>query len=102
MALRSTVSPRATLSTRDFAAAIDAELRATAGKMGSTAGDAEGDLSYLSISRLPIVGVAYADLFREVKVQEAIYEALLKQYEISKVEEAKATGSGANRVCTCQ
>ena len=38
-----------------------------------------------------MVGVTYADLFREVKVQEAIYEALLKQYEISKVEEVKET-----------
>ena len=35
--------------------------------------------------------MTYADLFREVKVQEAIYEALLKQYEISKVEEVKET-----------
>jgi len=70
-----------------------AQLRATAGKLGSTttAGNTDPEMNYFSISRLPVVGVTYADLFREVKVQEAIYEALLKQYEISKVEEAKAT-----------
>jgi uncharacterized protein involved in exopolysaccharide biosynthesis len=69
-----------------------AQLRATAGKLGSTAANsADPEMNYFSISRLPLVGVTYADLFREVKVQEAIYEALLKQYEISKVEEAKAT-----------
>jgi len=69
-----------------------AQLRATAGRLGSTTADnADPEMNYLSISRLPVVGVTYADLFREVKVQEAIYEALLKQYEISKVEEAKAT-----------
>lgn len=68
-----------------------AQLRAAAGKLGSTTGEPDSDLQFLSISRLPLVGVAYADLFREVKVQEAIYEALLKQYEISKVEEVKET-----------
>ena len=67
------------------------QLRAAADKLGSTTEGSSDDLSYLSIARLPVVGVAYADLFREVKVQEAIYEALLKRYEISKVEEVKAT-----------
>ena len=68
-----------------------AQLRATAGKLGSTSPQTDGDSGLFSISRLPVVGVTYADLFREVKVQETIYEALLKEYEISKVEEAKAT-----------
>ena len=68
-----------------------AQLRAAANNLGSTSGDQGDDLRFLSISRLPVVGVTYADLFREVKVHEAIYEALLKQYEISKVEEVKAT-----------
>lgn len=67
------------------------QLRAAADKLGSTTVGSSDDLSFLSIARLPVVGVAYADLFREVKVQEAIYEALLKRYEISKVEEVKAT-----------
>lgn len=67
------------------------QLRATADKLGSSTTGNNDDMSYLSIARLPVVGVAYADLFREVKVQEAIYEALLKRYEISKVEEVKAT-----------
>ena len=68
-----------------------AQLRAAAGKFGSTSGNGTDDLQFLSISRLPVVGVAYADLFREVKVQEAVYEALLKRFEISKVEEVKET-----------
>ena len=67
------------------------QLRAAADKLGTTTTDSGDDMKYLSIARLPIVGVTYADLFREVKVQEAIYEALLKRYEISKVEEVKAT-----------
>src|SRR5579863_1617040 len=43
---------------------------------------------YPSIRQLPILGVQYADLYREAKVQEAIFETLTKQYEMAKVEEA--------------
>ena len=68
-----------------------AQLRAAAGQLGSTSAGSDNDLSFLSIARLPVVGVTYADLFREVKVQEAIYEALIRQFEISKVEEVKET-----------
>jgi uncharacterized protein involved in exopolysaccharide biosynthesis len=68
-----------------------AQLRAAGGKLGSPGGDGDKELQFLSISRLPMVGVTYADLYREVKVQEVIYEGLLRQYEISKVEEVKET-----------
>jgi uncharacterized protein involved in exopolysaccharide biosynthesis len=68
-----------------------AQLRASAGKLSSTSGDPDNSLEFFSIARLPMVGVAYADLFRDVKVQEAIYEALLKRNEIAKVEEVKQT-----------
>lgn len=68
-----------------------AQLRATTDRLGSASGSGSGDMDYLSISRLPVVGVTYADLFREVKVQEAVYEALVKEYEISRLEEVKET-----------
>jgi uncharacterized protein involved in exopolysaccharide biosynthesis len=68
-----------------------AQLRASTGNLVSSNGGADAGATFLSFSRLPVVGVAYADLLREVKVQEVIYETLLKQYEISKVEEAKET-----------
>lgn len=44
---------------------------------------------YPSIRKLPIVGIAYADLYRRAKVEEAVYETLVKQYELAKVEEAR-------------
>jgi uncharacterized protein involved in exopolysaccharide biosynthesis len=66
------------------------QLRAAAAQLGAATTQST-ELPFLSISRLPLVGVTYADLFREVKVEEAIYESLLKQYEISKVEEVKQT-----------
>jgi uncharacterized protein involved in exopolysaccharide biosynthesis len=42
-----------------------------------------------SIRQLPLLGVPYADLFRRVKVEEAVFETLTKQYELAKIEEAK-------------
>lgn len=44
---------------------------------------------YPSIRQLPVLGIKYAELFRNVKIQEAIFEALTKQYELAKVQEAK-------------
>lgn len=44
---------------------------------------------YPSIRQLPLLGVPYADLFRETKIQETVYELLTQQYELAKVQEAK-------------
>jgi uncharacterized protein involved in exopolysaccharide biosynthesis len=44
---------------------------------------------YPSIRRLPLLGVTYADLYRETKVQEAVFETLTQEYELAKVQEAK-------------
>jgi uncharacterized protein involved in exopolysaccharide biosynthesis len=48
---------------------------------------------YPPIRRLPILGVNYADLYRNAKVQEALFEVLTKEYELAKVQEAKETPS---------
>lgn len=48
---------------------------------------------YPSIRELPILGVNYADLYRQTRVEEAVYETLTQQYELAKVEEAKETPS---------
>jgi len=50
--------------------------------------DSEASL-YPSIRKLPILGVTYFDLFRRTKIQESLYEALTKRYEMAKVQEAK-------------
>jgi len=48
-----------------------------------------GDSMYPSIRKLPLLGVAYADLYRRTKIQEAVLETLTKQYELARVQEAK-------------
>jgi uncharacterized protein involved in exopolysaccharide biosynthesis len=70
------------------------ELQSQLRKMGSIGGtehgaDLKADQSYPSIRELPILGVTYSDLYRQMVMQEGIYETLNKQYELAKVQEAK-------------
>lgn len=58
------------------------------------AGSATGGESlYPSIRELPLLGVTYADLYRQTKVQEAVFETLTQENELAKVQEAKETPS---------
>lgn len=45
--------------------------------------------SYPSFRKLPALGVTYADLYRELKLREAIFETLTQQDEMARIEEAK-------------
>ncbi len=46
---------------------------------------------FLATSVVPELGIQYARLLREFKVQETLYELLMKQYELAKIAEAKNT-----------
>jgi len=59
------------------------------GESATTISDQPGDSLYPSIRKLPLLGVSYADLYRRTRVQEAIFEALTKEYEMAKVQEVK-------------
>jgi len=70
-----------------------AELKRQVGNMNgnpASLGDASnGSTPYPPIRKLPLLGVPYADLFRRLNIQEAIYETLTKQYEMAKIQEAR-------------
>lgn len=76
------------------------ELRAQLDKLGGTAAESssqnangsDGDV-YPTLRQLPLLGVPYADKYRQFRVEEVVYETLTKQYELAKVEEAKETPS---------
>lgn len=74
-----------------------AELRQQMEKLGGSTSDkavpGSSDSTHPSLSTLPLLGVTYADLYRRVQIQEAVYEALTQQYELAKVQEAKETPS---------
>ena len=73
------------------------ELRNQMQKLGGTsAGNAApasdqsaADNAYPTLRQLPLLGVPYADKFRQLKVDEAVYETLTKQFELARVQEAK-------------
>lgn len=73
------------------------QLRRLGGKAETTiqasAADASSDAPYPTLRQLPILGVPFADKLRRLKVEEAVFEALTKQYELAKVEEAKEVPS---------
>jgi uncharacterized protein involved in exopolysaccharide biosynthesis len=64
-----------------------------AGAAGGTGATTDTADLYPSIRQLPILGVTWGDLYRNTKVEEAIFETLTKQYELAKVEEARETPS---------
>lgn len=76
-----------------------AELQHQLQKLGGSpqnevvAGSSEDNSIFPSIRRLPVLGVTYADLFREAKVEEVIFETLTQQFELAKVQEAKEVPS---------
>lgn len=68
------------------------KLSGTAGATpANSAGATSTDATYPSLRQLPLLGVPFADLYRKLKVEEAVYETLTKEYELAKVEEAKET-----------
>ena len=72
------------------------ELRQQLGKLGGTsdlspATGQDAASTYPSIRQLPLLGVSYADYYRNAKIQEAIFDTLTQEFELAKVQEAKET-----------
>ena len=78
-------------STQARIAELRQQIQKMAGQPGATPSDvaANPDDPYPTVRQLPLLGVGYADHLRHVKVDEAIFETLTKEYELAKVEEAK-------------
>jgi uncharacterized protein involved in exopolysaccharide biosynthesis len=60
------------------------------GGSSKSAPEEKGEL-YPPLRQLPRLAVPYADLYRRVRVQEAVFELLSQQYEIASINEAKDT-----------
>ena len=69
---------------------LQSQLRKMTGEGEKSDGsDLKGDVMLPSVRKLPLLGVTYYDLYRQVTMQSGIYETLTKQYELAKVQEAK-------------
>jgi len=76
--------------------ASEAKVGELRGKLRTFSGSTHPDASqgsdgqlYPSLEQLPLLGNTYYELARQAKIEEALYETLVKQYELAKVEEAK-------------
>ena len=63
------------------------QMSGSGADLTSSAGNIPG--GFPSIRKLPLVGVRWANLYRETKVQETVYELLTQEYELAKIQEAK-------------
>lgn len=71
-----------------------AELRKQVENLSGNKADLSSDDSQIagdfpSIRKLPLLGVRWANLYRETKIQETVYELLTQEYEFAKIQEAK-------------
>jgi len=56
---------------------------------GNAGGGTSPSNPYPSIKNLPLVGVAWTDLYRNTKIHETVYELLTQQYEVARIQEAR-------------
>lgn len=59
------------------------------GASGSNESVSGKDDLYPPLRQLPRLAVPFADLYRQVRVQETVYELLTQQYEMARIEEAR-------------
>ena len=70
---------------------LSAELRALRvelARMESSQGSA-GSAVDMPVGRLPEAAIAYVRARRELKIQEALLEGMIRQFEMAKLDEAK-------------
>jgi len=65
------------------------ELQARIRNMEQGEGERSAGDIFLPTQAIPDLGLRYARLLREVKVQETVFQLLTQQYELAKMEEAK-------------
>jgi uncharacterized protein involved in exopolysaccharide biosynthesis len=67
------------------------ELQRELAKINSGRGSTVQDPTspYPSVKALPILGVKWADLYRQTKIRETVVELLTQQYEMARIQEAK-------------
>src|SRR6476646_1315258 len=56
---------------------------------GRASGVQDPTSPYPSVKNLPLLGVKWADLYRQTKIRETVVELLTQQYEMARIQEAK-------------
>lgn len=76
-------------SMRAHVSELERELAKLNTGKASASGSSDPTSPYPSVKNLPVLGVQWANLFRETKIHETVYELLTQQYELASIQEAK-------------
>jgi capsule polysaccharide export protein KpsE/RkpR len=89
--LRQIYSPENTrvLTLTARVAELERQLRRINSGRADPGGTQDPTFPYPSVKNLPMLGVKWADLYRDSKVHETVFEMLTQQYEIARIQEAK-------------
>jgi uncharacterized protein involved in exopolysaccharide biosynthesis len=72
---------------------LERELKKLGGSTAQSGEELDSNALYPPLRQLPVLAVRWADLYRQVKVKETVYDLLTAQYELARIEEAKSVPS---------
>jgi capsule polysaccharide export protein KpsE/RkpR len=72
---------------------LEKELKRLGGTATPSGEELGSDELYPPLRQLPVLAVRWADLYRQVKVKETVYDLLTEQYELARIEEVKSIPS---------
>lgn len=74
-------------------AELERELKKLGGSAAQPGEELDSNALYPPLRQLPVLAVRWADLYRQVKVKETVYDLLTEQYELVRIEEVKSVPS---------
>ena len=72
---------------------LQRELKKLGGSPAQPGDEMDSNALYPPLRQLPALGVRWADLYRQVKIKETLYDLLTEQYELARIEEVKSVPS---------
>jgi capsule polysaccharide export protein KpsE/RkpR len=69
------------------------DLQKLAGSSSDVGEQTDPDALYPPLRQMPVLAVRWADLYRQVKVKETVFDLLTEQYELARIEEVKSIPS---------
>lgn len=72
---------------------LERELKRLGGTATPSGEELDNNELYPPLRQLPVLAVRWADLYRQVKVKETVYDLLTEQYELARIEEVKSIPS---------
>lgn len=72
---------------------LERELKKLGGSPSQAGQELDSNALYPSLRQMPILAVHWADLYRQVKIKETVYDLLTEQYELARIEEVKSIPS---------